>query len=240
MNANKILQFENSIVILESLASQATILSQDQTQMPDGQGTVASRFNDAVLKFGPAVIDMLLPLLDPSANNGAAAGSPENSGSVSLDTVTIAGIADPGAAGSKTAICIPKADYNELKQPGDFFFSPNKDHIVIFIPGEGIVGLTIHTADKPQLDPKVTSWLWDGDADHPTLSPSIFISPPSGWHGWLTKGFLSNVSPSGPPAASTNAPGGSVAPASPGKIIDQVQPEPHKPAKFWMAGMTRD
>jgi Family of unknown function (DUF6527) len=237
MNANKILQLETSIVILSSMAGDADQLGQDQTAMPDG-GTVASRYASAIKTFGPK-LSVFIPL-DPSANNGAAAGSPENSGSVSLDTVTIAGIADPGAAGSKTAICIPKADYNELKQPGDFFFSPNKDHIVIFIPGEGIVGLTIHTADKPQLDPKVTSWLWDGDADHPTLSPSIFINPPSGWHGWLTKGFLSNVSPSGPPPASTNAPGGSVAPTSPGKIIDQVQPEPHKPAKFWMAGMTRD
>lgn len=33
------------------------------------------------------------------------------------------------------------------------------------------------------------SWLWDGDRERPTLTPSVHCTGfPCGWHGWLQAG----------------------------------------------------
>lgn len=37
------------------------------------------------------------------------------------------------------------------------------------------------------------SWIWDGNAEAPTLSPSILRSRTCGWHGFLTAGHLVNA-----------------------------------------------
>jgi len=34
----------------------------------------------------------------------------------------------------------------------------------------------------------VGQWEFDGNCDEPTITPSIFINQPTGWHGYLTKG----------------------------------------------------
>jgi hypothetical protein len=37
------------------------------------------------------------------------------------------------------------------------------------------------------------SWLWDGDIENPTLTPSIQCLSPCGWHGYLTAGEFKQV-----------------------------------------------
>lgn len=43
-------------------------------------------------------------------------------------------------------------------------------------------------------DPKKREWLWDGNKEAPTLSPSIVVKYyegwTDGWHGWLRNGVL--------------------------------------------------
>jgi Family of unknown function (DUF6527) len=234
MNANKIIAFENAIVILDGLASSAKELSGDQTPMPDGQGTVASRFNYAIFKFGGNVSEMLAT--DPSASFGAAAGTNENS-------APIAASAGIGATGSKNAETdLPtRAVFSAMapSQVGDFYIDQKNSRISIWLPGDTMpADLPIRIKDQADTNPK--AWLWDGDLEKPTLSPSIFVNPPHGWHGWLVKGVLTLSGPGTAQPAHQNAPAATPAPGQAVKIVDQVQPEPHKPAKFWMAGMDRN
>jgi hypothetical protein len=49
-----------------------------------------------------------------------------------------------------------------------------------------IAGLTIGTGEKPSNSP---SWLWDGDREKPTLSPSVYAKYDCGWHGYLKAGI---------------------------------------------------
>jgi hypothetical protein len=51
--------------------------------------------------------------------------------------------------------------------------------------GEGILPLRGRMADTGQ-----TMWEWDGNADAPTLTPSIRRTHTCGWHGHLTAGSL--------------------------------------------------
>lgn len=43
-------------------------------------------------------------------------------------------------------------------------------------------------------------WLWDGNVEKPTLSPSIKRIGGCGWHGFLTKGVFETCSDWRPPA----------------------------------------
>jgi hypothetical protein len=71
-------------------------------------------------------------------------------------------------------------------RPGDFCWEPNFSHIYLCLPGE-----THLSAIKvcKGTDPKVERvWVWDGNVDAPTLTPSILL--PDLWHGYLRAGRL--------------------------------------------------
>jgi hypothetical protein len=56
MNANMILNFNRGIAILAFVAQNAENLAADQTPMPDGSGTIASRYRDCVDRLqAPAI-----------------------------------------------------------------------------------------------------------------------------------------------------------------------------------------
>ena len=54
--------------------------------------------------------------------------------------------------------------------------------------------IRVHRPSESQ--PPHPSWLWDGDEDYPTLSPSIACGLPKGsnWHGYLVNGRLASES----------------------------------------------
>jgi len=94
-----------------------------------------------------------------------------------------------------------KKDWDDLHKDlkvGDWYFFSDYRTIVLTYPNahpqhfEGaieFVSLPIHTAD--QTDERKVSWLWDGNKEAPTISPSINVR--ERWHGWLTKGEIITV-----------------------------------------------
>ena len=58
----------------------------------------------------------------------------------------------------------------------------------------GVYGnLPLYLAGEPKCPGTWASWLWDGNREAPTLSPSIgsvgmHDDPPTGWHGFLQNG----------------------------------------------------
>ncbi len=74
--------------------------------------------------------------------------------------------------------------------PGAFYYEYDQD---------AIVGMTIvdpnSTPDEDGDHMKLAGvsfapgrWTFDGNLDEPSVTPSIFIDQPHGWHGYLTKG----------------------------------------------------
>ena len=55
---------------------------------------------------------------------------------------------------------------------------------------ESIHSLRVHQAGDPS--PKAPTWLWDGNREKPTLSPSIACGPEGerDWHGYMRAGRL--------------------------------------------------
>ena len=87
------------------------------------------------------------------------------------------------------------ASIADIAKPGDFLIvvEGDKTSIILHIPGEGIIALPIfNPADfpTPPANAEKVPWVWNGDKVKPTLTPSIFVNPPSGWHGFLTDGVL--------------------------------------------------
>lgn len=80
----------------------------------------------------------------------------------------------------------------QATQPGDFFWwfhdgqEPGcKAKLYIILPGETVVDCVPVLYGPTQ---KEREWEWDGNADKPTLSPSIDYG--GHWHGYLEKGHL--------------------------------------------------
>ncbi len=71
----------------------------------------------------------------------------------------------------------------------DATIEPNKE-VVYFL--KNIVHLPIHTNDNSEnSETRNPSWLWNGDMDNPTLSPSINVV--GIWHGYFEGGVIRTV-----------------------------------------------
>lgn len=73
----------------------------------------------------------------------------------------------------------------DIQRPGDFKFSDDRDYLYIWLPGT-----TGPDAIRITRSPSGNSraWLWDGNLDRPTLTPSIHVK--GEWHGYLRAGRL--------------------------------------------------
>lgn len=81
-----------------------------------------------------------------------------------------------------------KTKLSELESPGDFYISgtPEKAYFLVWkcfkcdIPHS----VPVRTGQKVE-----NRWYFNGDADKPSLEPSIrILNPECGWHGYLTNG----------------------------------------------------
>lgn len=75
--------------------------------------------------------------------------------------------------------------YAERHQPGDYEIADRGAglRIAFVLPApEGFVAVPI--GGQPN------AWQYDGNLDCPTLSPSIWVNKPSGWHGHVKAGEL--------------------------------------------------
>ena len=96
------------------------------------------------------------------------------------------------------ARCHLKTAYVDLHELGDFYFSEHDSHLFIVLPrpdvhsGQDICVLRIVKDPAalacPENRPR---WLWDGNREAPTLTPSLHI--PQAWHGWLKAGLLTDA-----------------------------------------------
>lgn len=94
-----------------------------------------------------------------------------------------------------------KRDWDDLhdnKRIGDWYFMQDDRYIVLTYPNLKpqhfedaieVVSLPIHTAGQEV--EKQPSWLWDGNKEAPTLSPSINVI--DRWHGYLKNGIIETV-----------------------------------------------
>ncbi len=73
----------------------------------------------------------------------------------------------------------------DLKNPGDFCFSHERDYLYIRLPGSRHNDALRIQKGQPGGD---RVWGWDGDEEKPTLTPSI--DAPGEWHGYLRAGML--------------------------------------------------
>lgn len=85
-----------------------------------------------------------------------------------------------------------KRDWDDLAdhgQRGDWYFSREDSYITIRYGDDkfDVVTIPINTGEK-----KPANWLWDGNKEAPTITPSIRIlggnGQPDRWHGWLRDG----------------------------------------------------
>lgn len=81
------------------------------------------------------------------------------------------------------------ADWDDLKNPGDFLWSRSSSddpaRILFICP----CGCGDHTGVpvRPESTPGPV-WTWDGNRDAPTLTPSLQRVGGCNWHGFLTAG----------------------------------------------------
>lgn len=77
----------------------------------------------------------------------------------------------------------------DTETAGRFYFSCR-------LPNGSLCTLPIGTGTKP-VEPDRHTWLWDGNREKPTLSPSVWHDPRSGsvheWHGWIRAGRMESV-----------------------------------------------
>lgn len=82
---------------------------------------------------------------------------------------------------------------------GDWYFVNNDSEIMLRHPDPSdkergtIVNLPLYKEGEPKL--REPAWLWDGNREAPTLSPSIrtFDNEGDRWHGYLKAGKLENA-----------------------------------------------
>ncbi|MGH7634423.1 MAG: DUF6527 family protein [Gemmatimonadaceae bacterium] len=75
--------------------------------------------------------------------------------------------------------------------PGSFYF--HDPTYFAFVDPYGEWRAVPITTTKPP--PR--GWWWNGDEALPTLTPSIRIVDPEGWHGFITEGVMLSCSDSG-------------------------------------------
>lgn len=74
--------------------------------------------------------------------------------------------------------------FNSHEQGQRYFLCrlPNSNAPLVCIP--------VHKAGEVPVGGKHAYWLWDGDEDSPTLTPSILHHSDPAWHGFVTAGRL--------------------------------------------------
>lgn len=88
------------------------------------------------------------------------------------------------------------ADIDESKQPGDFEIYPpnefNKGSIEFICPNGRLCGVGIRNGEFKGEAGTLKRWGFDGNAEKPTLTPSINCGQPSGcgWHGHIQNGEM--------------------------------------------------
>ena len=85
---------------------------------------------------------------------------------------------------------------NQLRKPGDGYFVGTT--VLYFIPPTGPGPRKIQVSlEKVENGPgKTPTWLWDGNAVKPTLTPSLDIQDEDGnsrWHGYLQDGIFMSM-----------------------------------------------
>lgn len=77
--------------------------------------------------------------------------------------------------------------WRDQAKPGDFFWVA-EHRIFWFLCPCGSGELTSIMVTEPG-EPSIPGfWGWDGNLDHPTLTPSILRRTACGWHGFMTAG----------------------------------------------------
>lgn len=85
-------------------------------------------------------------------------------------------------------------ELEETGKMGDWCFINEDTSIVILYGNDHFKDIVILP-----ISPLVSKspWKWDGNKEHPTLTPSILVYPyegwTNGWHGYLTGGKLVSV-----------------------------------------------
>jgi hypothetical protein len=81
-------------------------------------------------------------------------------------------------------------------QKGDFLFRNNDTYICVRW-GDGVEDICILPIAREGSNPEGKHWIWDGNKDAPTLSPSILVhghkGKPDQWHGYLRAGILETI-----------------------------------------------
>jgi len=83
------------------------------------------------------------------------------------------------------SIITRKVESGKMERPGDFCFDDIDSHIYIILPGSKHADALRIQRGNPGGE---RVWGWDGNAESPTLTPSIHA--PGEWHGYLRAGRL--------------------------------------------------
>ena len=70
-----------------------------------------------------------------------------------------------------------------VEKVGDYCIAPAGTEMLIWLPHDTMAARI--RLGEGKAHPR---WLWDGNADSPTLTPSLHL--PGVWHGYLTNGQL--------------------------------------------------
>ena len=96
---------------------------------------------------------------------------------------------------SEDVIATPVAGYEEVYgKPGAFFFDEGEPTHILFTCPCGCDNRMRLPLNTPGVHP---SWMWDGNREQPTLTPSIRDVNTCKFHGFLTAGVWSFVGDSG-------------------------------------------
>jgi hypothetical protein len=90
------------------------------------------------------------------------------------------------------------ANWDQLDgRPGAYLFMDDGNTLVVSCPcgGGEIIGLPIRLAADPEK--KRPCWVWNGNVDAPTITPSVRRLDACKWHGFLTSGEWVPCSDSG-------------------------------------------
>lgn len=237
INANKAIQFRNAVATLRYIADLGKVLAADNSAMPDGKGTVAGI-------YAQAVADLEIPYLKfldtvPAEVLKAIAVKSALPATTVLPTDSALPAQKPRKEADRVLkvgeiLAVRKNTFEEVMQIGDFAISTDRKTIAMFLPDDKFSprGLPIHETAN---DPDAKGWLFTGPDEAPTLAPSIdAMDQPIGdqkgaslYHGFLRNGvFTRNLNL---PAEATKAP--AVAPTitqdAPQTLKETITPAPH-------------
>ena len=82
-----------------------------------------------------------------------------------------------------------------VKSPGQFCWVDDMKEMVLWLPGDTMPSRIkiIRPGDEgtPRASEPGPKWIWDGNAEHPTLNPSLHSI--GVYHGWAKKGILTQA-----------------------------------------------